>query len=227
MAPVERGETVFSIGCDNGSDPTIRHSKIKSKAIYDGAVKYDIYGRPAIGRSGGGLFNGAGELIGVCNAAAVETDEGIYSAIDSLYWQLSQANLDHLFVSTDSAVQNPSGRSVSHTEPCGSESPEGFQRVPRLPARQAIGSNRKQENQDSLPQVSLLNASIPGDRRASEMDNHEVVIIVRSKTSQKVTGSLTIENPTSQLLDYLAEMKSASDVQRGSEAGSSRQTASR
>ena len=43
---VSRGNQVFSIGCDHGQLPTIRHTRIKNKAKYDNAVKYDIYGRP-------------------------------------------------------------------------------------------------------------------------------------------------------------------------------------
>lgn len=96
-SPIQTGVNVFSIGCDHGEDPTIRHSQIKNRAAYDGALKYDIFGRPVDGRSGGGLFTESGELIGVCNAAAVEVDEGIYSALDTLYWQLATTGLEHLF----------------------------------------------------------------------------------------------------------------------------------
>ena len=71
--------------------------KSKNRAAYDGAIKYDIYGRPVDGRSGGGLFNEKGELIGICNAAAVEVDEGIYTALETMHWQIAQVNLEHLF----------------------------------------------------------------------------------------------------------------------------------
>ncbi len=94
---IGRGNGIFSIGCDHGETPTIRRSKIKNNALYNGVSKYDIYGRPVDGRSGGGLFTNDGRLIGVCNAAAVEFDEGIYTAIDTVYWQLETAGLDHLF----------------------------------------------------------------------------------------------------------------------------------
>ncbi|MFN9231678.1 MAG: trypsin-like peptidase domain-containing protein, partial [Planctomycetota bacterium] len=93
---IEREQPIFSIGCDRNAPPTIRRSRIKDVAEYDGARKYDIYGRPVLGRSGGGLFRPDGTLIGVCNAAAVEVDEGIYSAIDNLYMPLDKANLAHL-----------------------------------------------------------------------------------------------------------------------------------
>ena len=80
-SPIQSGVNVFSIGCDHGEAPTIRHSQIKNRAAYDGSLKYDIFGRPVDGRSGGGLFTESGHLIGVCNAAAVEVDEGIYSCL--------------------------------------------------------------------------------------------------------------------------------------------------
>jgi thiol-disulfide isomerase/thioredoxin len=96
---VDRGDMVFSLGCDHGELPTIRHTKIKNRATYDGEIKYDIFGRPVDGRSGGGLFNSVGELVGVCNAAAVEVDEGIYTALDTVHWQLAEVNLSHLFES--------------------------------------------------------------------------------------------------------------------------------
>ena len=96
-SPVRSGLDVFSIGCDHGEDPTIRRSQIKNRAAYDGSLKYDIFGRPVNGRSGGGLFTESGQLIGVCNAAAVEVDEGIYSALDTIYWELASTGLEHLF----------------------------------------------------------------------------------------------------------------------------------
>jgi len=107
------GQAIFSIGCDHGDDPTIRRSRIKNRAAYDGAMKYDIFGRPVDGRSGGGLFNDQGELIGVCNAAAVEVDEGIYTALDTLYWQLAKVNLEHLFEDP----QQPAASELANSAP--------------------------------------------------------------------------------------------------------------
>ncbi len=118
-ATVERGNDIFSLGCDHGQSPTIRHSQIKNRAAYDGSIKYDIYGRPVDGRSGGGLFTSAGELIGVCNAAAVEVDEGIYTALDTIYWQLAAVKLEHLFegpaVAANVPVEMPVAEASSQT----------------------------------------------------------------------------------------------------------------
>ena len=102
---------VFSVGCDHGKPPTIRHSRIKNFAKYRNVQKYDIYGRPVVGRSGGGLFTEDGQLIGVCNAAVVDEDEGVYVGIDTIYWQLAQVNLQHLF-----AQPNPE-MAVANSQP--------------------------------------------------------------------------------------------------------------
>ncbi len=98
--PIQPGDQVFSLGCDHGEDPTLRSTQIIRTAVYDGATKYDIVGRPVDGRSGGGLFSAGGQLIGICNAAAVEEDEGVYTSLENIYWQLSQANIAHLFQPT-------------------------------------------------------------------------------------------------------------------------------
>lgn len=90
-------QPVFSLGCDHGEPPTIRHTQLKRSALYNNARKFEIYGRPVDGRSGGGLFTTDGKLVGVCNAAAVDYDEGIYSALDNVYEMIEKSNLIALF----------------------------------------------------------------------------------------------------------------------------------
>ena len=150
-APIRSGVDVFSIGCDHGEDPTIRHSQIKNRATYDGSLKYDIFGRPVDGRSGGGLFTEAGELIGVCNAAAVEVDEGIYSALDTLYWQLAATGLEHLF-------EGNANQRLARATPGTPSSPSSIVREPPVGDRFAeVGSSNQrfadQLNQERLRQV--------------------------------------------------------------------------
>jgi hypothetical protein len=53
----------------------------------------EIAGAPIDGRSGGGLFNSQGELIGVCNAADYDDDIGIYAGPGEIQWQLTQVGL--------------------------------------------------------------------------------------------------------------------------------------
>jgi thiol-disulfide isomerase/thioredoxin len=91
------GQAVFSIGCDHGNNPTRRDTKISNINRYLGPANVEIVGAPATGRSGGGLFDSQGRLIGVCNAASVEDNEGIYAAADVIYAQLARIDHAHLF----------------------------------------------------------------------------------------------------------------------------------
>jgi thiol-disulfide isomerase/thioredoxin len=227
---IDRGLNVFTIGCDGGSDPTIRHTQIKNKAVYapveqgnrqpQGAIKYEIWGRPAIGRSGGGMFNQAGELIGVCNAAAVETDEGIYSALDSLYWQIARSNLSHLF-GNDLGELVATNNAESHRS--DTLAPAVLQdRFASLESNPANISERldSQDTDDQMQPVgakSLGFRSKTSEERATRLEadsdnsDTEVIIIVRSKSAPQLGESITISNPTPQLIQYLGEMRAGSE----------------
>ena len=90
------GQQVFSFGCDHGRDPSRRDTRITNINRYVGAANVEISGAPAIGRSGGGLFDLQGRLIGVCNAADANDDEGIYAASQVIYDQLERIGMSHL-----------------------------------------------------------------------------------------------------------------------------------
>lgn len=94
---VNKQDSAFSVGCDKGADPTIRQTKITNLNRYVGPPNIEAAGEPTIGRSGGGLFSREGYLIGVCNCADAQDNEGIYAAIDSIHSQLEKAGLEELF----------------------------------------------------------------------------------------------------------------------------------
>ena len=98
---------VFSIGCDRGADPSVRPSRITAVNRYQGAPNIEASGAPVEGRSGGGLFNSAGQLIGICNAADPVDNEGIYAGLESIHWQLARIGQEQLFAAT-----TPTGRSA-------------------------------------------------------------------------------------------------------------------
>lgn len=75
-AKLQEREPVFSCGCDRGADPTRRDTQITKLNRYLGPTNIEIAGAPVQGRSGGGLFDVQGRLIGVCFAADNELDEG-------------------------------------------------------------------------------------------------------------------------------------------------------
>lgn len=99
MSPgdLQVGAPARSVGCDLGADPTVRESQIVDLNRYDGPPNIEAAGAPIQGRSGGGLFNAAGELIGVCNFADEPAGEGIYAGLASVHAQLDRIGLTNLY----------------------------------------------------------------------------------------------------------------------------------
>ncbi|MEQ8836755.1 MAG: hypothetical protein RID07_08125, partial [Lacipirellulaceae bacterium] len=64
---------------------------------YQGAPNFEAAGAPIEGRSGGGMFNSAGQLVGVCFAADHEGNEGLYAALGSIYAKLDELKLSNVY----------------------------------------------------------------------------------------------------------------------------------
>jgi len=106
------GDAVTSIGCNNGDDPTVQHSKINSLDRFLDSTSQrggnaasgshapwnlQVAGQPVVGRSGGGLFSADGMVIGVCNAAEPVDHEGLFAALGSIQAELDQQGLASLY----------------------------------------------------------------------------------------------------------------------------------
>lgn len=89
LAPIDHalvaGSPTTSVGCDHGADPTARISRLNGTNKFAGPPNLQVAGQPVQGRSGGGLFSADGYLIGVCNAADPQDDEGLYSAAANVH----------------------------------------------------------------------------------------------------------------------------------------------
>ncbi|MEM7474380.1 MAG: serine protease, partial [Planctomycetota bacterium] len=109
----EIGQPVFSFGCDHGATPSRRDTRVTNVNRYLGASNIEISGAPAVGRSGGGLFDMQGRLVGVCNAANANENEGIYASADVIYDQIQRLGLSHLFLKDEAAGGQQLALSVS------------------------------------------------------------------------------------------------------------------
>lgn len=96
-AALSRGERVASLGCDHGEPPTARLSKINDLNKFLGPDNVTVDGEPVQGRSGGGLFNARGEIVGVCNAADPTDREGLFAALTTVHAQLDDAKLSFVY----------------------------------------------------------------------------------------------------------------------------------
>jgi hypothetical protein len=101
VAPVgfqpQKGDKVFTVGCNHGQDPTVQETKVNSINKFTGPKNVQVAGQPVQGRSGGGLFTTDGMVIGVCNAADPADNEGLYAAAETIQAQLDQARLSDIY----------------------------------------------------------------------------------------------------------------------------------
>ena len=100
---VTAGERLFSVGCNHGDDPTVMSGRLKAVNKYLGPENLTVEGRPTEGRSGGGLFTYDGRLVGVCNAADPEIEEGLYAAFPSIHRHLDENQLSFVYRGTPEA----------------------------------------------------------------------------------------------------------------------------
>ncbi|MGB7325626.1 MAG: trypsin-like peptidase domain-containing protein, partial [Rubripirellula sp.] len=195
------GQPVFSFGCDRGDDPTRRDTRITGVDKYNthlGASNIEISGAPVDGRSGGGLFDEQGRLVGVCNAADYKGDLGIYTGPGSVQWQLDQVpGLSKLYQGPNNVAQNapanpPAARiaavsDTSRNNPVVQASAIEPQRQPR------------QVNAASL-------GLAPAPRPRPQAGNREVIVIVRDPNNP--TGQpqvMTVREPTADLLNMIKQ----------------------
>ena len=118
------GQPVFSWGCDRGALPSRRDSQITKLNRYLGAANVEVDGEPVEGRSGGGLFDDHGELIGVCYAADPELKEGLYNAAEVVYSELAKLGLQRLFNDRNDAPQSPLIANTTNPAPQSVSVPE-------------------------------------------------------------------------------------------------------
>ncbi len=102
--PIEAGQRVLTMGCNHGGDPTMHRTHVTSVDRYDGPPNVEAAGTPVEGRSGGGLFNEVGRLVGVCFAADAEDKEGLYAGLASIHAELDRLGLQYVYARDDSAT---------------------------------------------------------------------------------------------------------------------------
>ncbi|MBX3422839.1 MAG: trypsin-like peptidase domain-containing protein [Pirellulaceae bacterium] len=203
---VQVGQQVFSIGCDHGANPTRRDTRITHVNRYLGPSNIEIAGAPAVGRSGGGLFDARGRLIGVCNAACNQDDEGIYASAEVIYQQLARVDQAHLFGSGSQVVQsNHQSNAQPVVEPPVSQPIKATQ----------VATNRGQvqwpdERTDGPPPMASLSANRDSrsDGRATQPTPStsavaQLICVVRDGSGQDRV--VTIDQPSAGLLQAIEQ----------------------
>lgn len=183
---VENGQPAFSFGCDRGDDPSRRDTRITGINKYNqhlGVSNLEIAGAPIDGRSGGGLFDAKGRLIGVCNAADYKGDVGIYAGPGTIHWQLDRANLAQLY-------QAPGG-------PAGNG-----ERLASLDTVAPVGLTIEPSAMAAGPEL----ASPAGVPVASGSDDTEIIVIMRDRQRPADNARvMTVNQPSPDLMRLLEQ----------------------
>ncbi len=185
-------EQVVSIGCSGGVQPSQEQVQVTALNYYEGPDNVECTGLPVQGRSGGGLFNRRGQLVGVCIAADAERSRGAYAGLLALHALLDEAGLSAVYRSSSSAGE-PQVFARSEQEVNGTT-------VQQERAAQARGSDagfRDATDRDALAaERALATASLGGDA--------EVICIVRSRNNpQRPHRVVIIEEASQDLLQFL------------------------
>lgn len=218
------GENIFSFGCDRGADPSRRDGRVTHINRYLGPANIEISGAPVVGRSGGGLFNAQGKLIGVCNAADNHDDEGIYAGPAVIYAQLNKLGLNRLFDGTSPTSQQPQLALASNIEsaPLPNLSLGGRPVVrtqnPSSDEQAAWPDQRSRSNEFLDVPGSFTSQSTLATR--PDESTHQLTCIVRDGRGQERV--LTIASPSRELLESLEKHAAATEVARGPAAVSLR-----
>jgi S1-C subfamily serine protease len=207
--PIQRSDRVATIGCSNGQDPTLLPQRITMLDRYQGAPNIEVSGAPEEGRSGGGLFNLQGQLIGVCYAADYEGKEGLYAALDSIHEELNRLSLQDIYAKSETVGKtssiNGNGK-VTGQPPVirGQELPDSITPVagnmPPLTetSKSAVPQNLSDSEQAAYGEIM---------KRA---ETSEVVVIVRPKTPGGQSEVITLDNVSPEFVRALeARQRSA------------------
>lgn len=216
---IERGDRVVSIGCSNGQDPTALPTRVTMLDRYKGPPNIEASGAPVEGRSGGGLFNDKGELIGVCFAADYEGNEGLYAALESIHDEVARLNM--VPNATGSPAETPaladsSRNDLVRVQPVvrgqmpSDSPPPAREPMASLASTTTAGPANQPNNQP--PELSKTEQAALDeiDKRAAE---HEVIIIVRPKQAGGQSELMMLDKVSPEFIRALEARKRDSQPQ--------------
>lgn len=175
------GQPAFSFGCDRGDLPSRRDTRITGVNKYNqniGGSNLEISGAPIDGRSGGGLFDEQGRLIGVCNAADYKSDIGIYTGPGSIHWQLDRVQLGRLYQG-DADVKLASNE-IDFVDRNEAELPVTGQ-----------------------PEVNTFASASVNNANLAETGDTEMIVIIRDRNGNMNEQVLTLHQPDAQLIQQI------------------------
>ncbi|MCA9246582.1 MAG: trypsin-like peptidase domain-containing protein [Planctomycetales bacterium] len=224
LAPADRrvacGDWVMNVGCNHGAAPSPRSSRITDIDKYLGPANFEVSGTPVEGRSGGGLFNQQGELIGICYAADPEDNEGVYAALTSIHAEVARLNLSKV-LSRSSEIQLAARDAATEAPVAEHSMPDEF---PQEPAGlRSVVLNDPQPPRNSAVQLaehveSVARGEMTAAERATldEIANRsrdaEVICVIRPLNDPNAKSEIIVlDRASPEFLRQLTERKRISD----------------
>jgi thiol-disulfide isomerase/thioredoxin len=227
---IRKRDLVSSIGCGNGKPPTRWQMFVKSVDQFVGSSIIECTHAPLSGRSGGGLFNRRGELIGICMAADRDRDSGLYAGLKEIHKLLDAVSLTALYKQQESEKTL-----LAEDDELPTVLPSAAEVSDQPKTSQASENSKSVSEAAPLPKITpakvhkLSNAEIDAVAAALQMSGtHGVKITIESLEDSSEGYQILITNraepvsqaalansrPTASLSDQLArhEIPSAADV---------------
>ena len=232
--PVSRlstGQRLISFGCNGGDRPTRELVAVTRLNRYLGPDNVECTGVPLQGRSGGGLLDAAGRVVGVCFAADPTYQRGLYAGLRPIHDLLARCHLTSLVTHRDqpsprrdaipTAARTPVSppatrrRSLDDFPPPTVKTASGppvaqatRPTTPTVPPRSTSGRSR------DVSEAAAVQAALAGASGA------EVVCIIRSADNPRAASRVVIINRASRkfVADLLGEVDAQARPTSGFEA---------
>jgi thiol-disulfide isomerase/thioredoxin len=189
--PISRGDRAASVGCSNGQNPTVMATRVTDLDRYQGPPNIETSGAPVEGRSGGGLFNDKGELVGVCFAADYEGNRGLYAGLNSIHEVL--AELKGLNISGHVAATTDAAAVIRGQEPPATLS-------------EVAATDTSPTNDDQSQPLDAHESATWEEIKKRIAAGYEVVCIVRPKEPGGQSEVITLDGVSSQFIRELGEL---------------------
>jgi thiol-disulfide isomerase/thioredoxin len=221
---VAKNDRVINVGCNNGAQPTVRHSSVTALDKFMGPTNYTVAGLPVQGRSGGGLFSTEGMVIGVCNAADPSDNEGLYAALESVHAELDRAELTSIYDSHNKGPADKESLVAVSPPPMPKQMPDApdVVQLTQAPLRAEKTPASELPHVETPQKLSGEERDALEEIRRRRAEGSEVIFVIRSSDPHARSEIICLENASNDFLKQLAE-----EAKRLGDSGSAASSQSR
>ena len=223
---IDRGDRLTSVGCNRGQEPTALATRVTNVDRYQGPPNIEASGAPVEGRSGGGLFNQQGQLVGVCFAADYEGNEGLYTALESIHDELDRLSLSDIYRSAGQVATASGGAPPTSTQPLSTTATPPVVRGQEPPEPVTPLADAGPRSMPALTSTAAQSAPaaatpplVPAEQAALEeimrrATDSEVVCIIRPRDPGGKSEVITLQNVSPDFVRALAERSKPGSLTR-------------